>query len=62
MVLQNEQGVLSVGAASSRDSRFRGWKPLPQVDYLMAIWSFQLSKSVTSLFCENSRACRFSTF
>ena len=62
MVLQNEQVVLNVGAASGRDSRFRGWKPLPQHDYLIATWTFQLSKFIVFPFCEKNRFCRFSSF
>jgi len=36
--------VLNVGAASSREFNCRGWKPLPQKAYLIATWTFQISR------------------
>ena len=42
-VLTIEKWILNVGAASSREINYRGWKPLPQKVYLMETWTFQIS-------------------
>jgi hypothetical protein len=31
LVIQNKQVMLNVGAASSREIKCRGWKPLPRI-------------------------------
>ena len=45
---RKEQMGLNVGAASSREINCRGWKPLPQKDYPMSAWIFQINTELYS--------------